>query len=559
MNQKSQIIDLIKTKPKHYSKMIQVTPELFNWVKQHSLIKDKNFAAEIYSAISNTSNVCELGNIKKFAGINIGWRFCGKAAECLCTRNSVSKNCKEKAKLIDKTLAAEKRAKTNLERYGYENAGQSIKAKTKHAEFYLDRDKVDLQIYNQQQTILERYGVTNVRNIEGIGDKIKKKMIDRYGVENPQQHPDIRSKAIKTKKQRYSERHLIECSYDRLNEKFKLSGYEFVTLKTEYQGVDQSNTAKYTFVHHNCQTQFDTYIYSGHTPVCPKCFYVEPSYVSAAEKELADWIESLGVEVIRTERQKIAPMHLDIFLPEYNLAIEYCGLYWHSERANGKTKTYHSKKYKACQEQDIRLVTVFEDEWLTKKDLVKSILSTQLGKTNRIFARQCKIKEISNAESKIFLETNHLQGFVAASRIFALTYNDVIFSLMTFGRPRYSKKYQWELLRFCNSRNTIIVGGAEKIWQHFLKTVEPLSVVSYCDLRWFEGRTYKKLNMTLSHISEPNYWYTDYKQRYNRSKYTKKNLVKLGYDITISESQIMTNLGFDRIWDCGNKVFTYQQ
>jgi hypothetical protein len=559
MNEKSQIIDLIKNKPKHYSKMIQNTPELFAWVKQNSLISEKNFAAEIYSAISNTTNICEKGKTKTFSGINTGWRFCGKAADCVCAKNSVSKNCKEKAKLIDKISAAEKRANTNLSRYGYENAGQSIKAKHNHAEFYSNKHKVDLQLDNQKQTVLERYGVTNVRNIKGVTDKIKQTMFERYGVENPQQNEQMRLKSIETKKIRYHERHLVECSYDRLNEKFKLSGYEFVTTRSEYRGVDQSNTTKYTFVHNECETEFETYIYSGHVPVCPKCFYTNPSYVSAAEKELADWIESFGIEVIRTESKKIAPMNLDIFLPEYNIAIEYCGLYWHSERANGKERSYHRKKYKACQEQSIRLITIFEDEWLNKKDLVKSILTTQFGKSNRIFARECEVKEVNNSESKIFLETNHLQGFVPASRIFALTHNDNLVSLMTFGRSRYSKKYQWELLRFCSLQNTIVIGGAEKLWKHFIKSICPDSVVSYCDLRWFDGNTYLKLGMKLNHISEPNYWYTDYKQRYNRSKYTKKSLIKLGFDEKLSESEIMINLKFDRIWDCGNKVFTYTQ
>jgi hypothetical protein len=549
------LLDLIKTKPKHYVKIVKGNAELLEWVDQHSLVNSDQLSAKIYSAVSGTNNLCSQGNVKQFAGINNGWKFCGKASVCACARQSVSEKCQTSANNRDWATVIDRRRKTNLEKYGHINVAQSADARKKHQEFYASDQNKQQAHERHKTTMMERYGVDNAAHLEHANEKRANTMLLKYGVVNPQQNATISQQTQATKKRKYDARHYIETSYDNMYTKFKQANYTLLTDKDSYAGVDQPNRVKYQFQHDTCGNKFETYIYSGHKPVCPACYYQPPAFVSGAETELADWVESLGVQVVRTEQQLIAPLHLDIYLPEHQLAIEYCGLYWHSQRANGKSEDYHKNKMRRCNAAGINLITIFEDEWLTKKDLVKSIICNRLGVSAKIGARTCAVAELSNVDIRDFVNANHLQAHVNATVNIALTHGDKIVSVMSFGKSRFNKRYQWELLRFCTQQGMAVTGGAEKIWDYFCKTHSPESIVSYCDLRWFTGAAYEKLGMTLLNETGPGYWYTDYKARFHRSNYTKQRLIAQGHDAELTEQQIMQDLNFDRIWDCGNRVY----
>lgn len=101
---------------------------------------------------------------------------------------------------------------------------------------------------------------------------------------------------------------------------------------------------------------------------CPVCFCA--GGFSRPEKEIASIVRNLlgQTKVYENIRTIIPPYELDIFVPEKNLAIEYCGLYWHSEE-RGKDKYYHKNKYTMCKERGIDLITIFEDEYTSNKDL----------------------------------------------------------------------------------------------------------------------------------------------------------------------------------------------
>ena len=251
----------------------------------------------------------------------------------------------------------------------------------------------------------------------------------------------------------------------------------------------------------------------------------------------------------------ITPYELDIFIPELNIAFEYDGLYWHSEEI--VEPTYHIMKTKYCYKKDTRLFHIFGDEWLNKPELVKSRVRNILGKSDRIYARKCQIKEVNNTLKRQFLNDNHIQGVDKSSVKLGLYYNDELVSLMTFGKPRFNKNYEWELIRFCNKLNTSVVGGASKLFKHFIKTHDPKSIISYSDLRWGNGKMYENVGMTYSHTSSPNYYYIIAKTRDSRHNYTKDKLIKQGFDPTKSEHEIMLERGIYRIYDCGNRVYTW--
>ena len=190
-----------------------------------------------------------------------------------------------------------------------------------------------------------------------------------------------------------------------------------------------------------------------------------------------------------------------------------------------------------------------------------------LGLNNKkIHARKCTIQELTNNEMKLFLNENHLQGYIPASVNIALIYNNEIVSALTFVKARYNKKIQWELLRLATKINTNISGGIQRLWKHFISTYHPTSIVSYCDLRWFTGKIYSKLGFLKKNTSKPSYWYTNYKIRYHRSAFTKQKCLRLAKAknpqldlIGLTEKKLTRDfLDLHRIWDCGQITWIWQ-
>lgn len=295
---------------------------------------------------------------------------------------------------------------------------------------------------------------------------------------------------------------------------------------------------------------------------CPKC----SNQMSKNEEEIFNFIkDALGNDAVeRRNRQLIAPYEVDIMIPSRNLAIEFDGLIWHSEKFE-KDKNYHLNKTNACAKQNVRLIHIFEDEWMFKKEIVKSRLNAILGLTeNKIYARKCDVKEVASIEAMDFLDKNHLQGKCRGQFYYGLYYNNELVSLMTFGRMRQQRKYhddyenKWELLRFCNKLNTSVVGGASKLLNYFIKNVNPTEIISYADKRWSDGNLYYMLGFEHTHDSKPNYFYVGdnlHKKRMNRFPFRKGELIKKGFDPNKSEHEIMLEIKLYRIYDCGTMVF----
>lgn len=281
---------------------------------------------------------------------------------------------------------------------------------------------------------------------------------------------------------------------------------------------------------------------------------------SIKEKEISEYISSLGVVTLRNDRKLLNGEELDVFIPDYNIAIEFDGIFWHNELY--KDKNYHIGKTKKCAKQGIRLLHIFEDEWIYKKDIWKSMISNLLGKTkNRVYARKCTIKEVSSSDASLFLENNHIQGKCGSSIRYGLYYNNELISLMTFGKTRHfigSSKHEYELLRFCNKLNTNVIGGASKLFKHFVKEHDPNSVVSYADRRWSVGNLYAKLGFRLYNESNPNYFYIINGKRHNRFNFRKSILVeKYGCPQEMSERDFCKSQKWWRIYDCGSLCYEW--
>ncbi|MCK9416597.1 hypothetical protein M0Q97_08080 [Candidatus Dojkabacteria bacterium] len=294
---------------------------------------------------------------------------------------------------------------------------------------------------------------------------------------------------------------------------------------------------------------------------CPEC--AKEISISSYEIKLQDFIKSLNIDYVFQDRKILNGQELDIFIPSKKVAIEFNGLYWHSELK--KDKKYHLQKTIECEKQNIQLIHIFEDEWISKQDIVKSRLLNILGKTeNIIYARKCEIKEIDRLRADIFLETNHIQGFINSRYYYGLFYQEQLVSVMTFGKLRKNlgqrqiEEDSFELLRFCNKLNTSVVGGASKLFKFFINNVKPKKVKTYADRRWSIGNLYDNLGFTFSHNSEVNYFYIMGQNRKNRFNFRKDILIKeYGCTNEDTEHNFCFNQGWYRIYDCGTKVYNY--
>ena len=290
---------------------------------------------------------------------------------------------------------------------------------------------------------------------------------------------------------------------------------------------------------------------------CPSC-NPKSNSLSKPEDDLSEFIKNLGFQIERNNRRFIKPFELDIIIKSDKVAFEYCGLRWHSEEFIN-LKTYHKYKLERCLEKGFRLITINEDEWLYKKDIVENKIRYLLKKniTNtKIYARQCSIKEIDPKIKNEFLDKFHLQGRDSSVVKLGLFYNNILVSVMTFSHGNISKgsiseKNIWELNRFCSDYNYIVVGSASKLLTHFKRNYDWKEIFSYADRRWSNGDLYYKLGFELSHITSPNYWYIKNCKRYHRFALRKR----LGEPKNIPEWLLRYREGYERIWDCGNYKF----
>lgn len=282
---------------------------------------------------------------------------------------------------------------------------------------------------------------------------------------------------------------------------------------------------------------------------------------SINEHKIYEYIKNNFPNAIANDRKILNGNELDIYVPEKNIAIEYDGLYWHSELK--KDKNYHLNKTLECEKNGIRLIHIFEDEWLYKSEIWKSILDNILGLTmNRIFARKCSIKDVSVEDTTAFLKQNHIQGWCPSQIKIGLYYNDELVSIMTFGKSRHfigNSDTEYELLRFCNKLNTNVVGGASKLFKYFVNTYKPKSIVSYADRRWSVGNLYEKLGFDFIHFSKPNYYYIIGTLRKNRFNFRKSILKKkYGCPDNMSERDFCKQQKWYRIYDCGTMVYKWK-
>lgn len=282
---------------------------------------------------------------------------------------------------------------------------------------------------------------------------------------------------------------------------------------------------------------------------CPVCSNKQ----SKPETEVLEYIKSVYAGPVESRnRTVISPMELDIYLPGLRLAVEYNGLHWHADDS-GATPLRH--KWERCQDAGIRLVSIFEDEWAGKQEIVKSRLLSVLGKSKTVYARKCDVIDTDARIANEFHAAHHTGGKSGGTH-FALVYDQRVVAALTM--KNHGDK--WEVMRY-SSEGTVI-GGFSKLFKHFLLKHGPKVVISYCDLRYGNGTVYLKNGFTLKHVTRPDYFWFKNHTRYNRHNFQKHKLSKSAefarvYSPDKTERQMAEEMGYRRISGVGHQLWEY--
>lgn len=442
--------------------------------------------------------------------------------------------------------------------FGAKNIRKKIHSMMKEKygkKFYVNEEK-------RKQTLKRKYGDSHFNNQK----KRKQTCQEKYG--DP--HYSNQKQAAETRK---------NSKYEELLNTPKFLNVSPQFTREEYDGAE--GYVRYPFKCNKCGEEFEDYLYSGNVPRCPNC-YEGWNHVGSSEKEkdVSNFVEEIlpdSKEVIKNDRDVLNGKELDIFIPSKQIAIEFDGLYWHSELQGEKERDYHLKKTKACEDKGIHLIHIFENEWTRKKEIVKSRLRHILGASNQtpIYARKCSVKKIGNDQKKEFLENHHIQGAGRSKVKLGIFYGEFfdskLIGVMTFGTPSVAQGHkeekrgeQWEMKRFALAQP--VVGGAGKLFKHFTRNFESSQIKTYADRRWSTklDNVYEKIGFEYVGSSEPNYYYfrreksasQELKHRFN----FRKNVLdeKLdSFDPELTEWENMQKNGYDRMWDCGHLKYQW--
>lgn len=446
-----------------------------------------------------------------------------------------------------------KTKQTNLEKYGHENpfGSPSIIEKSTNTlnERFGGRGLASTAILGKYtDASIDRYGVIHPSMAPAFKEQLQITSLEKYGVDCVLKVGAVREKGLKTKRKNYN-----ADNWPARLEKIKNEGCVELSSDQEWVGADH----KYEWAHLACGTQFAHSLECGISPRCPTC---KPT--SKPQQEIVDFIKSISsLELRINDRAQIAPLELDIFIPELNIAIEFNGVYWHSDHLQ-LDKKYHLNKTLLCEQKGIRLIHIFEDEWINKTGIVKSRIRNMFTACRKIFARKCSIREIQSPLKKEFLNEAHLQGNDSSSVHIGLFHQDELVQVMTFGKSRFNKNYQYELVRCASAIDCSVVGGGSKLLKYFIDTYNPESIITYADRRWSIGNFYNQLGFEHIHNSGPNYFYVAHGTftRENRLKFQKHKLQNLleVYDSSKTETENVLANGYYRLWDCGNMAFAWR-
>lgn len=303
---------------------------------------------------------------------------------------------------------------------------------------------------------------------------------------------------------------------------------------------------------------------------CPRCNHMK----SGPEEEVAGLLSNYA-RVIRRDRSLIGPKELDIFLPEVNLAVEFCGEYWHSHgdaEDEAARSMNHYNKHRACAEKGIRLLTIYASEWRDRQYALRRLLRNAAGKARgKVMARKCVISKVDHKAAVSFYERYHPQGGAGHGEHYGLYWKGNLVACMRFTHGAndrgQNKRRVWTLTRYAT--RVTVSGGASRLFAAFTKEHRPKEVKSFSDNRYFDGGMYQALGFVLAEITAPDYqvWHPKAGLS-NKPAWQRRSIplrareigIDVGFDPETdprTERDMTYLLGARRIYDCGKKRWVW--
>ena len=442
-----------------------------------------------------------------------GPRRCTECARKAALKTRANKSAEEKQKII------EKRKATNRERFGTEYASQSAEIKQKAAD-----------------TMMERYGVVKPLQSKEIRESMKQHNLEKYGVEHVMQIPEVAARISQTLKE-----HSDENLKKRQATMYRRYGvYNAMECPAIVERLSQVCQKKHG-VAYNCMLE-----------QCRKSYNCISKINKQFAARLADAHISCSLEfpLVRYNYDfKIGDTLVEIDpTSTHNSAMSIF------KDTPPTAPDYHLRKSEVAWEHGYRCIHVFDwDDW----DKVVQLLMP----AKHVYARKCEVQKIDKVTADKFTAEYHISGRCNGQiENYGLFFDGEFIEVMTFGKPRYNKNYDYELLRLCTKSGLRIVGGASKMFQQFVVEHPQSSVISYCDRAKFTGAVYEQIGMKLVKATEPyKVWSKDGK------KITQNLLNQRGYDQLFgtsfgkgtSNEELMLSSGWLPVYDCGQLVYEY--
>lgn len=450
-----------------------------------------------------------------------GQKFCDKVhtSPCPICGTPVPMRYSRTTGCCSKECRLELRKRTNLERFGVDNP----------AKLECIKDK-------QAQTCLQRYGVETPFQTSDFQDKVKFTSQKKYGTDFPMQCEEVKQRQIQSVMDHYGVTTALKLPRVRKIANKWMGSPEFL------EKTKKSNIEKYG-VPYNCMRE-----------ECRKSYHT----ISKINNRFADLLDFHNIPY--EQEFSIDTYSYDFYLPNENIVIEINPTVTHNSYISIFSKTpikeadYHFKKSQLAKDSGFKCINIWDwDDW----DKVLDIISHK----ETVYARKTSIKEISSRQASEFIEKYHIAGKCRGTSIaYGLYYNLELVEVMTFGKPRYNKQYDYELLRLCTKSGMSIIGGASKLFNYFIKH-HTGSIISYCDASKFSGDVYSKIGMHYKSTTSPNKIWSK-----KSDKITNNLLLSKGYDQLFgtnygkgtSNEELMLSNGWLPVYDCGQMVFEYK-
>ena len=476
--------------------------------------------------------------------------------------------------LIDelKKNRSAKAKETFLKKYGVDNPAKSKEVLVKIQKTNLDRYGVECSAQSEvvkekiKATNLKKYGVEYSFQAEEVRDKIKATSLERYGVDNPSKSEVIKSKIVESNRKNLGVDYPMQ-SKDVMDKSratsFEKYGTEYPNQSEIVKSKIDASTLEHYGVNRACKLdEFKQKIVDTNRErygVDYTCLIYSGKLKGNDSSYNRSFAELLDINNITYEREFLLQKYsYDFKVGNTLIEIDPTAThntYFSPYGDNRIDVNYHRDKTKLAKDNGYSVIHIFEWDDINK---VMQLLKNRVT----IYARKCEVRMVSEVDTGNYLDTYHLQGTCRGQKIrLGLYYNNQLVSLMTFGKSRFNKNCEYELLRYCASHN--VVGGAEKLFKYFVDTYKPNSVVSYCDTSKFSGKVYDTLSFEFIKTNKPRkHWYSMKERRH----ITDGLLLSQGYDRLFKEShgkgtsneELILSRGYLPVYDCGQSTYIWR-